>query len=132
MPRWSLILAYVIVTLTFMVTANWSHDASVKATHSSATAQALAERLDRDAKRRITESCLNSKTRYIAAVQSLKRTYDLLEQSTPAENRSTINKAVRSGLDRQEQDLVGLRPASFCKNIGPKIPPTPDRPINIR
>ena len=39
MPRWTLIGAYVLITLVFVVTAKWSHDASVKASQAAVEIQ---------------------------------------------------------------------------------------------
>lgn len=124
MPRWSLVAVYILVTATFAVTAAWSHSASERATQ-------IAVQVQRDARARVVESCVAQKQRYTSAVNSLTRTYAFLEQSTPSENRSTINRTVRAGLSKQERDVEGLRPASFCKGIGPSVPPIPKRPTDI-
>lgn len=124
MPRWSLVLAYLIITATFVVTASWSHDAS-------SHAAAVAARVDREATVRVNEACLASKLRYRVAVSSLSRTYSFLEQSSPSERKSTINRFILAGLDKQEKDLKGIKPASFCKGIGPPVPPVPKRPPSI-
>lgn len=124
MPRWSLVAVYLLITLTFVVTASWSHDASSRATE-------LAMKLDLDAKARVEESCIGSKIRYAAAITSLTRTYAFLEESTPEERKSTINRFIRAGLNKQEQDVQGLRPASFCDGIGPSSPAVPKRPRSI-
>jgi hypothetical protein len=81
---------------------------------------------------RVRQSCLAQKQKYIAAVNSLNKTYQFLENSTPAENRSTINRTVKAGLRKQEEDLKTMRPTPFCNNIGPEIPPTPERPPSLR
>ena len=125
MPRWSLILAYMLIALAFAITAKWSHDASVKATQS-------IERIDAATQQRVKESCATQKTRYTAGVLSLKRTYSFLEQSSLAERRSTINKFVLAGLPKQEQDLRNIVPASFCAPYGPKVPPMPRRPESLK
>lgn len=124
-PRWQLLVVYILVVSTFVVTANWAHDASVRATD-------VALRVERDAHKRVVESCLTAKTRYMVSRRSLTRTYTFLMESTPEENKSTFNKAIRAGLDKQEQDLRGQYPASFCKKIGPKLPPFPVRPQSLR
>lgn len=124
-PRWQLLLVYVMIV-----------GAGIAGFARTSTAidlnkQAL-EHANRETAARIHESCIQAKRRYSTAVYSLSRTYVFLEKSSASDKRTLLVRTIRAGLPKQEQDVRGLRPASFCKNIGPPSPTVPRRPASLR
>lgn len=127
-PRWQLLAVYLVITAVFVVGLQRTGDTARQA-------NAIAIRVDRDARIRVNESCATAEQRYKAAVEQLANTYRYVVALSPEERRSTLNQFVIKAVPKQEADLRGLTPAKFCDdpNIGlPEPNPTvPARPPNF-